>query len=282
MSSRKQADLQSEWPANHKPWGLSWQLIPLPTEGTPSGQAFFMNWARTNHLSAFIVQMAGHITRSNELIREALKEVEREASSSPGGNTSESAPSPLDILRRQRQLFFELILCRHVDNYLTYLASLLQEVFTKRPETLKSKEQIDIQLVLEQDSLEGIIRVIAERKVQQLAYASFADLSEYFRKRLGLVLIHPVDEPRIIQAIEIRNISVHNGCIINRRYIERVGGDASLFGSRREITLGDVEPLAIMLGRAAARLERHAVGKFGLPGVQFEINPLSDYDQSRS
>jgi hypothetical protein len=270
---------QSEWPAHHKSWGLDWKVIPPPSDGTRSCKAFFTNWARVNFLLAFILHMAGHIDHSNEVIREFKKELESQSTDDtkplPEDFTTGSPLSPIDILRKQNQLFSELLLCKHIDNYLTFLSNLIQEIFSQRPEILKSKEQVDIQLILEQNSMEEVIKVIAERKVQQLTYASFFELSEYFSKRLGLRLFYPKDESIIIEAIETRNISVHNNCTINRRYIDRVRCEITLEGKKRNLALGNVEPLAIFLGRAVKRLDRVAYKKFNLDVGQLNVDPLA-------
>ena len=65
---------------------------------------------------------------------------------------------------------------RHVENFLNYLSSLLNEIFIQRPEILKSSEKIDLEIVLGHSSIEDLVQTIAERKVENLSYKSLIDL----------------------------------------------------------------------------------------------------------
>ena len=70
------------------------------------------------------------------------------------------------------------------------------------------------------------MRTLAERKVAGLSYASFADLSGFFFDKFHVTLFDEKDVKTIIEAIEVRNISVHNRCIINQRFVKRTGSAA--------------------------------------------------------
>ena len=53
-----------------------------------------------------------------------------------------------------------------------------------------------------------------------------------------IFLIKIIDESNksiVREAIEIRNISVHNDCVINRRYINKLQLNENLLGNRKDI-----------------------------------------------
>lgn len=70
-----------------------------------------------------------------------------------------------DALVTRQRLLFEMMLCRAVDNYLCYIAGLLTQIFTHRPEALRSAEKITVDEVLQHTDMQDVIKYIAEQKV---------------------------------------------------------------------------------------------------------------------
>ena len=60
----------------------------------------------------------------------------------------------IDELKNNRQVLLEIVLVRHIENYLNFLSGLLFEVFRQRPETLKSSERVELATVLRYESLD--------------------------------------------------------------------------------------------------------------------------------
>jgi hypothetical protein len=117
----------------------------------------------------------------------------------------------------------ETILIRAVENYLTYLKDILYAIYRKRPEVLRSNEMVRIDLVLEYNDMADLLDALAERKVSDLSYKSLADLSNYFKEKLGLALTATEGElEHLTLLVEIRNLLVHNRGIVNS--IPREGG----------------------------------------------------------
>ena len=83
------------------------------------------------------------------------------------------------------RMWLEMLFCRQVDNYLTYIAELLAVVFRTRPEMLKSAETIRIEDVLKHTSMEALIAELTDRKVNSLSYRGMKDLHQYLEKRLS-------------------------------------------------------------------------------------------------
>ena len=137
----------------------------------------------------------------------------------------------------------------NTNNYLTYLSNLLSEAFRLRPELLRSNAKVEVDMILQHKSLDDLISVLAERKIQKLAYEPFTQVVRFFKSRLDLEIAgEEEDLSRLTEAIEIRNISVHNACVINRRYMQRLRLDSSLIGTMKRLNIENVEPLAIVIG----------------------------------
>lgn len=121
-----------------------------------------------------------------------------------------SRKGPADELKANRQLLIETILVRHIEDFINYLSAVLFEIFTTRPETLKSSDKVEVSKVLEHDSIESLVREIAENKVDSLSYSSFSKMSDFFEERFNIAIASKEDIESIKEFIEIRNIFVHN------------------------------------------------------------------------
>lgn len=188
----------------------------------------------------------------------------------------ESRARATEQLAKHRQVFLEIILVRHVENYLSFLSSVLFEIFVQRPETLKSSEKVELDVILTHDSVESLVRSMAERKVESLSYKSFGDLNLYFQERFSIPLFDDNELPAIIEAIETRNISVHNRCIINQRFLSRTNGHSSLLGHRKDLYIQHNDGLVPLLAKSVKSVDQSARKRLKLKGIRFRIDPFAN------
>lgn len=233
---------------------------------------YFLTYARINSFFHFVLHNVAHIDRTAEVAHKALLETEDDPGKRRELEDSWSKrKGAIDALRDQRQFFIEIVLVRHVENYLNYLSSLLFEIFTQRPETLRSSDKIELEEVLRHATVDGIVRSVAERKVESLSYSSFQDLAGFFQDRFSLSLAADEDVPTIIHAIETRNISVHNRCVVNRRFVSRTGDDTTPVGDRKKLFINYLHRLVPLLMSAVRHVDRRARSHLKLKGTRFDI-----------
>jgi hypothetical protein len=110
-----------------------------PAVLTSAGARYFDGWIRLNDLLMFIVTTASRLDEARQIARDALDS--RESPEPDQEDLGESEPVQLgpamERLKRHRQLLMELLLCRHIDLYLTYVAGILKLIHVARPETLR-------------------------------------------------------------------------------------------------------------------------------------------------
>ena len=180
-------------------------------------------------------------------------------------------------LMENQQFIFEVILVRLVENYLNYLSSLLYEIFIEeRPETMKSSEKIELSSVLSHDSFKSLVRTIAEKKIANLTYSSFKDLSTYFSDQFKLSICKTTSAKNIILAIELRNISVHNRCKMDERFIERTRYDATKKGNVAIIDMEFINKIVPILVESVTTLDTSARRKLKLRGKRFKPRNLKN------
>ena len=244
--------------------------ITAPKVGTPAAEEYYRVHFRIEQYLNWVIWMAGTMDHMSEIARKALISVEENSKEKKKLEKGERTRKKMvDVLKENRQFFLELINNRYIDNYINYLSELLAFIFQQRPETLRSSDQIEIASVLQHDTLEEFIRAEAERRVERLSYKSFGDLMDFFQSRFNLHLFAEEKIPLIVEAIEVRNISVHNRCIINKRFCRRTGVDPSLIGQRRELFIETVDQLAPTLFEGVKKLDASTRTKLHLKGKRY-------------
>lgn len=250
----------------------------VPDKGTSACGEFFNSYKKISDFMFLILNMILHIDNSSkmsrdiqlkllelipleeEIIKEEIEGIKVRA---------ESGSGVIDSFKIHLQFFYEIILARHIENYLVYLSSILNEIFIKRPETLKSSEKVEVETILSHSSLEGLIQSIAERKVNELSYKSIEDLNKYFTDKFNINIANPDEISIIIDAIETRNISVHNRCIVNKRYFSKTGKEDFEIGTLRKLSSEDLETFAKTIKNSVIGIDKRAVESLKLDCITF-------------
>lgn len=168
-------------------------------------------------------------------------------------------------LRKHRYLLLQLFVARGVDNYLSYLSDLLKLVFTTRPETMRSGETVRLDELLRHQSMDDLISGLAEQRVEVLGYKSIRELSNYLDSHIGFSLC---DDPEIMEGIafivDLRNLTVHNRGIINRRFSSRHPKYGLKVGHFVSLDYDAVVGHLVHLARSATEIDRRASSQFRL------------------
>ena len=191
---------------------------------------------------------------------------------SSGAMTVAEAQREFDTVKLQESaraydsLVLELILCRAVDGFLVYVAELMALVYTARPETMKSAETLRLDLILENETMEELIAVLVDKRINDLAYKGMRELSRYLSDKLGLQLFgSQKDLERAADIIEVRNLVVHNRGIINRTFLKKVTNSYGALGEQVRIEEVPLFDDLWFLVASASLIDDAAVEKFGLP-----------------
>lgn len=242
----------------------------LPRLGTPAAEDYFRAYVSLNRFFNWVLYMAQSIDTMKETAHQALIEVEDDSAKRAEMEQKWSEKKGMiDELKRNRQVLLEIVLVRQVENYLAYLSGLLFEIFRQRPETLRTSERVELAEVLRHDTLDDFVKAEAERRVEQLSYKSLDTLAEFFKDRFGLELFPENERDKVLEAIEVRNISVHNRCIINQRFCNRTGEDESKIGKRKELFVDVLERLEPILCGGVSRLDKAAKAALRLKRIRF-------------
>ena len=177
----------------------------------------------------------------------------------------------------------EMLFCRDVNSFLTYLADLITLIYEKYPKKLPSNKQATYRFCIEHHLAGDLIPALAEETVMELTHQNFDDLAKFFDKKLDLVLFTKdvdLENARLCQ--DIRNVITHNRGIVNRFFIQRNQRFANDLGKR--IVLGEEERREMLgtLGYCARQLDLRAIKKFGLKTIEPEFKESTKVPQPES
>ncbi len=245
-------------------------FVRLPGTGTPAACNYYKTYHSLNRFSNWVVYMASRLDKGAEIAHNALLPSYDDETKRKKEKEFSERFTMIDELKVNRQIFIEIQLIRHIDNFLNYLSELLSEIFTQRPDTLSSSEQVEVSEVLRHDTIEDLVKALAERKVEKLSYNSFSELSEFFQKRFKIELFEEDLHPLIIEAIEIRNLATHNRCIINNRFCKRTGTNTSEIGKKKDLSIKDLDRIVPELAKAVTRIDKEAKMKLKLKAIRLK------------
>ena len=240
-----------------------------PEQMTEPCVRYFQEHRQLGNFMGFI---SGLALRADEVVSIATKAL-YETSNDEAEKTNlqealERGPVATQALRSHRQLLLQMMLCRGVDNYLTYISAVMSLIFRLRPETLRSGEQVRLDVVLRHQTMDDLVSDLADRRVNQLSYLGMDDLSGELSDRLGFSLFEQSNDlQRAARIIEIRNLIVHNRAVVNRFFQSKVPDNSTDVGQPLTLEVdpvfSDLEFLAISVSAADTR----AVEKFNLPST---------------
>ena len=160
--------------------------------------------ARIMELRDFIAFFFGIVKSSDAFIKSLTeksgKEFELEVSKYKIGQYNFST---------HRQFVNEMMLSRAVESFDLYVLTVLREIFTAKPEMLKSESAIDAATVIDLRNFDEIIFYLAERKLHELSFKPLSDLSKYIESRTGILLFKNEEVyETVLLASEVRNLIV--------------------------------------------------------------------------
>lgn len=185
----------------------------------------------------------------------------------------ESAVSQMDI---HAALLTEMLFCRGVNSFLTYLADLVTLVYEKYPKMLQSDKQTTYRFCIEHHIAGDLISALAEKTVMELTHQSLDVLAKYFEKKLDLVLfMKKADLATAALCVDMRNVITHNRGIVNRFFIQRNPQFADDLGKRVVLDEHEKREMLGTLGYCARQLDLRAIKKFRLETIapKFKRSP---------
>jgi hypothetical protein len=258
-----------------------------PERATEQAAEYFNAAKKELELFHFIVGTIVHIDFVAYKAKRALEEDEKMQEEDSYESPEDPIKEPNDLLksnpgeatralRRSRQELLELFLGRSVDNFQTYVVSIIRAALRKQPKILSdSKYELDVKSILDHASIESLLYDLVERKVDDLSYRGFEDLQSWCLKH-GIPLTAPTGKlAEVIELIATRNLIGHNRGVVDQKYLRIAKASRFQAGERRKLKPDELFAAIALLGQIVEATDRAVATSFGL-----EILPLEKLDKT--
>ena len=141
----------------------------------------------------------------------------------------------------------------------TYLAMLFGELFEKRPELLKSNEQLTFKEAVEHNA--NLLGFLTQRQLEKIGHLKLKDLSDYLAGRIGFKLTSS-DVAKLDPLYVVRNVVAHNSGIVRSDADKRIPPTLGIQNGELRVTKPFVHEMALKIERVVTRIERHVGRKF--------------------
>ncbi len=181
-------------------------------------------------------------------------------------------------------LLYEMMLCRFVDNFQTYITEILTEIYSNHPDLLVQsgiKLQLTTDNVFSSGSLKELRGRVIEQHVRGLIYENFAKLVKTLADptQLKFKLFTSTTEIAFASSFfEVRNLLVHNRGVINHTFLDRVRIFRNIqLGQRPNVDPRYLHRVADFVFHNALEIDKRAVKQFKLETpVALEIKSPDD------
>jgi hypothetical protein len=174
----------------------------------------------------------------------------------------------LEQAHRTRRILNYALFSNVVDNFQTYLAEILYQIFETKPEIFSGK-QIPAKWLFDEPDLDSLKRRLIEKNILDLGYKSIDDLVQYFENNHSIEMVNgEFAKIRLSLIIQIRNLIAHNRGVVNSVFVFKTG--------TKRLSLGDYvrqyDPIYTnrWLTSVAQNLDAQVVSKIGVPSATSE------------
>jgi hypothetical protein len=244
-----------------------------------SGTRAFIDFFKSQYSSVlfdtFVTTLIEYVDNSLEVTNSIVNEAVQALGDLDVSPLPRQFITPSNEMKKHEGVFAQMMLCRMVDSYLTYVSDLLTIIFQTRPEMLKSNEKVPIEFILEHGSMNELLHALVEEKVHKLSYKGFRELNEYMFEQYGLLLVEEGDPfTALLILIEVRNLLSHNRGVINRVFCERVPDFAIHIGKTVPVEYEKIKEHRSYLLKVTKALDRRAIEKFKLSERKVALEEL--------
>lgn len=158
-------------------------------------------------------------------------------------------------------LLFEMLFTDKVNTFLYYISDVMLEIYHSKPELLSNKK-IDFYKIIKTQNITEVIRDFAEETIINIMHQNFGNIVQVFSNKFKIQICqNKTEEKRISNAIEIRNLLVHNNGIINSKFLKKTKLQFTR-GKKIKITKDYFKEVSDILVGAAFRTDEQTIRNF--------------------
>jgi hypothetical protein len=166
---------------------------------------------------------------------------------------------------QEGKILSRILFSSFVDSFEAYLSDLLYEIFLAYPTTLKSKQQVTIEEVLNCSDLQEFVKYWAKQKIGKLQKGS---VKGFISDNKQINELEVLDEPKqneIEKILQIRHLYSHRNGIVDEKFLQYFAGQFSLNIEHR-MAISEICDKLCYLSDIIDQIDVKAKSKFSLAG----------------
>jgi hypothetical protein len=152
------------------------------------------------------------------------------------------------------------------DNFETYLSDLLFEVFLAHPKSLKSKQPVTIEEVLDCSDLQEFVMYLAKKKIGKLQKGSVKGFISDNQQIKDLKVFDNTIEEEIEKILQIRHLYAHRNGIVDEKFLQFFTGQFNL-NLEHQMPISEMCDKISYLSDVANKIDLAAISKYNLAKV---------------
>lgn len=164
---------------------------------------------------------------------------------------------------QEGKILSRILYSSFTDNFETYLSDLLFEIFLAKPETLKSKQEVTIEEVLNCSDMQDFVHYWAKQKIGKLQKGSVKGFIEDTKQIKDLDVLGTVEIKEIDKLLQIRHLFSHRNGIIDDKFLKFYPNIAAL-NSEFNMAISDIVVKLEYLIEIANRIDAASIQKYNL------------------
>lgn len=166
---------------------------------------------------------------------------------------------------KEGKLLCRILFASFVDNFETYLSDLLFEIFLAKPQTLKSKQMVTVEEVLNCSDIQDFVRYWAQQKLHKLQKGSIQGFISENQQIKDLNILDAALITKIDQILQVRHLYIHRAGIVDEKFMKHF--PTSTINTAYELPVKEICLELMFLARIADQLDKGAIGKYDLAEI---------------
>jgi hypothetical protein len=150
---------------------------------------------------------------------------------------------PVDVAKptnnQEGKILSRILFSSFVDNFETYLSELLYEIFLANPATLRSKQQVTIEEVLNCTDIQEFVKYWAKQKIGKLQKGSVKGFINDNKQISDLSVLDEPKQNEIEKILQIRHLYSHRNGIVDEKFLQYFVGQFVL-NSEHQMSISEI------------------------------------------
>lgn len=164
---------------------------------------------------------------------------------------------------QEGKVLTRILFSSFVDNFETYLSDLLYEIFLAKPQTLKSKQEVTIEEVLNCSDLQEFVKYYAKKKISNLQKGSVKGFIKENKQISDLGVIDENIQNDIEKILQIRHLYAHRNGVVDEKFLQYYAGQFDL-NTEHQMPISEICDKLCYLAEVAQRIDVAAIAKYKL------------------